>query len=252
MKNYGHRIIGTLFKKREERAAICAELASRREADRDHRDIRVFETGLSPEQFGDYQQGSGVAAQEEEGQRLIAIAKKQGLFIDKSEWENFGDRKRLPSGESIVYLTEDEKEVIKLRSPFAKSVIKRLYARDALYEHVMHNILFPNTYYRFMGITQDARGVRFVLTQKYFADIYEIPTQEEIDRYLIEGLGLTPEERYYYGNEYLAVTDVSADGDNVLTDGKCLYFIDPIIRFKKPAPKVCSHYYVELLKKNNT
>lgn len=154
----------------------------------------------------------------------------------------------MPSGESIVYLTEDEKEVIKLRSPFAKSVIKRLHAQDALYEHVMHNILFPMTRYRFKGVTGDAGGVRFVLTQRYIADIYEIPTQEEIDRYLIEGLGLKPEERYYYGNDYLAVTDVYADGDNVLTDGKCLYFIDPIIRFKKPAPMVCSHYYFELLK----
>lgn len=57
MKNYGHRIIGALFKGREKRPAICAEFASRREADRDHRDIRVFETGLSAEQYGDYQQG---------------------------------------------------------------------------------------------------------------------------------------------------------------------------------------------------
>lgn len=248
MKKYGHRIIEALFKKREERTAICAELVSRREANRDLRDIRVFEIGLSPEQFGDYQQGSGAAAQEEEGLRLIAIAKKQGLFIDKSTWENFGDRKRLPSGESIVFLKNNGRSVVKLRNPFAKSVIKRLYARDALYEHVIHNILFPNTYYRFMGITQDAGGVRFVLTQKYFADTYGIPTQEEIDRYLIAGLGLKPEERYYYGNEYLAVTDVSADSDNVLTDGKCLYFIDPIIRFKKPALMVYNHYYFELLK----
>lgn len=248
MNNYGHRIIETFFKRRAERTAICAELASRSEADSDRSDIGVFEVGLSAEQHGDYEQGTGVAAQEEEGQRLIAIAKEHGLFVDKSKWDNYGDRKRLPSGESIVYLSEDEKNVIKLRNPFAKSVIKRLYARDALYEHVIHNILFPNTYYRFMGITQDAGGVRFVLTQKYFADIYGIPTQEEIDRYLIAGLGLKPEERYYYGNEYLAVTDVSADSDNVLTDGKCLYFIDPIIRFKKPAPMVYNHYYFELLK----
>ena len=66
MIEYGHRIIEALFKRRAERTAICAELASRREADRDHRDIRVFEIGLSAEQYRDYEQGSGVAALEEE------------------------------------------------------------------------------------------------------------------------------------------------------------------------------------------
>ena len=247
MNNYGHKIIEVLFKRRAKRTAICAELASRCEADSDRSDIRVFETGLSAEQYGDYQQGSGVATQEEKEQRLIAIAKENGLFVDKSKWDNYGDRKRLPSGESIVYLSEDEKNVIKLRNPFAKSVIKHLNAQDAIYEHLAHNMLFPNTRYRFMGITQDASGVRFVLTQKYFADIYEIPMQNEIDCYLIEGLGLMSEDRYYYGNEYLAVTDVSSDGDNVLKDGEKLYFIDPIIRFKKPATEVLD-YYNRLLK----
>ena len=243
MKRYEHRIIKALFKGWEQRPAIRAELATRSETNSDRGDIGVFEIGLSAEQYGNYEQGSGVVAQEEEGQRLIAIAKEHGLYIDKSKWDNYGDRKRLPSGESIVYLTENEKEVIKLRSPFAKSVIKRLHAPDALYEHLMHNILFPTTRYQFKGVTEDAGRVRFVLTQRYIADIFDIPTQQEIDRYLIDGLGLVPEERYYYGNEYLAVTDVSADGDNVLKDGKSLYFIDPIIRFKKPATEVLEYYY---------
>ena len=247
MNNYGHRIIETFFKRRAKRTAICAEFASRGEADSDRSDIGVFEVGLSAEQHGDYEQGTGVAAQEKEGQRLIAIAKEHGLFVDKSKWDNYGDRKRLPSGESIVYLSEDEKNVIKLRNPFAKSVIKHLNAQDAIYEHLAHNILFPNTRYRFMGITQDASGVRLVLTQKYISDIFAIPTQDEIERYMIEGLGLMPENRYYYGNEYLAVTDVSADGDNVLKDGEKLYFIDPIIRFKKSAKEVLDYYY-KLLK----
>jgi hypothetical protein len=49
--------------------------------------------------------------------------------------------------------------------------------------------------------------------------------------------GLKPEGKYTYGNEYVTVTDVM--GDNVLLgkDGK-IYFIDPIIGFKKPAKEV--------------
>ena len=70
--------------------------------------------------------------------------------------------------------------------------------------------------------------------------------QDVIDNYLIEGLGLTIENRYFYGNDYVAVTDVSADGDNVLTDGKNLYFIDPIIKLKRPAIEVLEYYYGQL------
>ena len=77
MKRYGHSIIRTLFKRRTERPAICAEFAARSEADSDRSDIRVFEAGLSAEQYGDYEQSTGNAAQEKESNRLIAIAKAQ-------------------------------------------------------------------------------------------------------------------------------------------------------------------------------
>lgn len=265
MKKNGHTFIRSIFRRRTERTPVCAEFASRSEADSDRSDIRVFEVGLSVKQSGDYEQGTGDcartklseqcppeqstgnAAQEAESSRLIAIAKDNGLFVEKSEWENLGDRKRLPSGESIVYLSPDGQEVIKLRNPFAKSAIKQMHASDAIYEHLIHNILFPNTRYRFKGISEDIGGVRIVLSQRYISDVFTIPTQDEIDRYLVEGLGFEKESRYFYGNEWIAITDVFADGDNVLADGENLYFIDPIIKFKKPAPEVLEHYY-KLLK----
>ena len=247
MTKNGHNFIRSIFRRRTERTPVCAELASRSEADSDRSDIRMFEVGLSAKQSGDYEQSTGNAAQEAESNRLIAIAKDNGLFVEKSEWENLGDRKRLPSGESIVYLSPDEQEVIKLRNPFAKAAIKQMHASDAIYEHLIHNILFPNTRYRFKGISEDIGGVRIVLSQRYISDVFTIPTQDEIDRYLVEGLGFEKESRYFYGNEWIAITDVFADGDNVLADGENLYFIDPIIRFKKPATEVLEHYY-KLLK----
>ena len=42
--------------------------------------------------------------------------------------------------------------------------------------------------------------------------------KKTIDDYLINQLGLTKENRYFYGNEYLAITDVSNVSDNVLCD----------------------------------
>lgn len=112
MWKYGRKVIDALFKRRTECSAIRAEFASRSEADSDRSDIRVFEAGLSAEQYGDYEQSTGNAAQEKESNRLIAIAKANHLFIEKKDWEQFGDRKRLPSGESIVYLSNDGKLVI--------------------------------------------------------------------------------------------------------------------------------------------
>ncbi len=239
----GHTFIRSIFRRRTERTPVCAELASRSEADSDRSDIRMFEVGLSAKQSGNHEYGTGNAAQETESNRLITIAKDNGLFVEKSEWEKLGDRKRLPSGESIVYLSPDGQEVIKLRNPFAKSAIKQMNATDAIYEHLIHNILFPNTRYRFKGISEDMGGVRIILSQRYISDVFTIPTQDEIDRYLVEGLGFEKESRYFYGNDMIAVTDVFADGDNVLADGENLYFIDPIIKFKKPATEVLDHYY---------
>lgn len=247
MWKYGRKVVNALFKRRTECTPVRAELASRSEADSDRSDIRVFEAGLSAQQHGDYEQSTRTSAQEKEGFRLITIAKEQGLFIEKSKWNEFGDRKRLPSGESIVYLSADGKDVIKLRNPFAKSVVKQMHAHDAIYEHLVHNILFPTTRYLFKGISEDSEGVRVVLSQKYISDTFMAPTQDVIDRYLIDGLGLRLEDRYYYGNDYVAITDVSADGDNVLTDGDNLYFIDPIIKMKRPAVEVLDFYYSVLI-----
>lgn len=39
-----------------------------------------------------------------------------------------------------------------------------------------------------------------------------------IDDYLRNVLGLTKEDKYFYGNEYLAITDISNLSDNVLCD----------------------------------
>lgn len=246
MWTYGRKIIDSLFKRRAKRHPICAQLESRGEADSDRSDIGVFEVGLSPQRHGNYEQGKGNSAQEAESDRLIAIAKAHGLFIPREEGDSFGDRKRLPSGESIVFFDEKGQKVIKVRNPFAKSAIKQMHSQDAIYEHLVHNVLFTNTRYLFMGISEDVDGVRIILSQPYISKKFMPCSQEEIDRYLMEGLGLKPENRYFYGNDYIAVTDVSSEGDNVLTDGTQLYFIDPIIMMKKPAIEVLNYYYEQL------
>ena len=51
--------------------------------------------------------------------------------------------------------------------------------------------------------------------------------------------GLVKEDRFFYGDGVVSVTDVGEHGDNVLLgdDGQ-VYFIDPLIRLHKPAEEV--------------
>ena len=228
MKSYGRKIIDYIFKRWAERPAICYEPERKVQADSDRSDIRVFETGLSTQQYGDNRQSTRTA-EEEECLRLVKIAKEQGLYIDKSDWGKFGDRRMIPTGESIVFLSEDGTTFTKMKSPFAKAPMKHTLPEDIIYEHLIHNILFPSTRYHFVGFSEDIKGIRIVLQQR---------------NYLINQLGLTKEDRYFYGNEYLAITDVSNVSDNVLCDedGK-LYFIDPIIRLKKSGREIWEYLY---------
>lgn len=107
------------------------------------------------------------------------------------------------------------------------------------------NILFTTYYfpiqkYSFLGISESSLGdIRFVLEQNYLKDGFETPSQHKIDNFLSEILHLKKEGIYWYGDEYLAITDVDAASDNVLLDyhGN-LFFIDPIIKFKKSVKEI--------------
>lgn len=242
MWNYGKRIIQSLFEARHQRAGIRAELESAGAADCSRGDIRVFEAQLPAHQYGDNEQSTGNAAYEKEGARLIAIAKANGLYIPRDRWNELGLRKMSPSGESIIFYDEDKLNVFKVRNPLAKAAIKRLRAQDIIYEHLVHNMLFPQTRYSFIAISEDIDGLRIILRQQYIPDNFSSPSQRQIDDYLLHGLHLQKKDGYFYSNDYVAITDVSDSGDNVFIDGGRIYFIDPIIRLKRPATEVLNYY----------
>lgn len=122
--------------------------------------------------------------------------------------------------------------------------MKNTLPEDIIYEHLIHNMLFPSTRYHFVGFSEDIKGIRIVLQQRNVSDMFQVPSQKAIDYYLIHELGLIKEERYFYGNDYFAITDVSYISDNVLCDesGR-LYFIDPIIKLKKSGKEVWEYLY---------
>lgn len=133
MISYGREIIKYLFGRRHKRGPLLEKLESRREAFGDRSHIGMLEARLSAERHGDYEQSTGAEAQSHESALLIDAAGSCGLFIPREDWQAFGVRKCKRSGESAVYFNEAEGVVTKVRNPFAKSVIKRFHAHDAIY-----------------------------------------------------------------------------------------------------------------------
>ena len=198
----------------------------------DRGDIRVLEEGLDAT-YGEYLSDSERTRRNKESERLVTLAKQNGLFIPLEQTKTLGTKYAKRTGESAVYLNEEAGKVFKVKNPYAKSAMKSgVQPEDAIFEHTIHNLLFPETAYTFEGISEDLGDVRIVLSQQLIRTAKQ-PTQQQIVDALA-ARGLFAEDKYSFGNELVSVTDV--EGDNVLLgeDGT-VYFIDPIIKFKKPA-----------------
>jgi hypothetical protein len=201
------------------------------ENERDRSDIRVFEEGLAAERHGDSEY-SERDRREAESERLVKAAKDNNRYLTQEQISRLGERKQKPSGESVVYIDKSADKVYKVKDPYAKSPMKHgVQPEDAIYEHIVHNLLFPETRYKFEGISDDAGDVRIVLSQDFINTIDQ-PTKAQIEEALAQR-GLKPEGKYTYGNEFVMVTDVTGDNALLGEDDK-VYFIDPIIGFKKP------------------
>ena len=200
-------------------------------------DIRVFEEGLASE-YNDNSEHSERTRREAESERLVSIAKKNGLFIPSKDTHILGEKFPKRTGESVVYIDRPSGKVYKVKDPYAKSAMKSgVQPEDAIYEHTVHNLLFPETEYTFEGISEELGDVRIILSQN-FIETFGRPTPEQIAEALA-ARGLYPEDNYSFGNELVSVSDI--EGENVLLgeDGT-VYFIDPIIRFKKPVKEIIS------------
>lgn len=197
-------------------------------------DIRVFEQGLGGEHsWSDADSERDI--RQAVSQRLVEIAQENGLFIPLANTKNLGEKYPGRTGESTVYIDEVASKVYKVKNPYAKSALKKVAPQDAIYEHIVHNLLFPEAPYKFEGISKDVDGVRIVLSQPFIENKGRA-SQSQIEQALA-ARGLYPDGRYSYGNDYVSVTDV--EGDNViLGEDGTVYFIDPIIKFKKPATEI--------------
>ena len=216
-------------------SGVAGNTAGIVERTRDRSDIRVFEQGLESS-HGAHSHDSERARRDAESERLVDIAKKNNLYIPLKDTESLGTKVQKRTGESVVYVDKETGRVFKVKDPYAKSAMKAgVEPEDAIYEHIVHNLVFPEAPYKFVGISDKFGDVRIVLSQDYLPSVAS-PTKAQIAEALASK-GLLPENAYSFGNDLISVTDV--EGDNVLLgeDGT-VYFIDPIIRFKKPVQEV--------------
>ena len=65
MKNYGRKIINYIFGKRSNSSSISYEREQKVQADSDRSDIRVFETGIPAQRYGNIRQSSRTTEEEE-------------------------------------------------------------------------------------------------------------------------------------------------------------------------------------------
>lgn len=191
----------------------------------DIRGIRMLASACADERGRNIRSVSPNSVREESG-ILIAAAKKTGCYIETSSVP--GTRYTIRTGESEVRLVQKEGQYYKIKNPFAKLHLKHHPVEYVLFEHIIHNIFFPDCRLEFLGIAEDFHEARLVFRQQAVrADTR--PDDNQIKEYL-GYRGLSPEGRYSFANNYVLVTDVGQDGDNVLMDDdQHLRFIDPII-----------------------
>ncbi|MCM1406391.1 MAG: DEAD/DEAH box helicase family protein, partial [[Clostridium] fimetarium] len=203
---------------------------------RDRGHIRVYEEGLGSSRNA-HINDSERDRRDAESERLVGVAKTNGEYFDKERKAALGDKVSKRSGESDVYDNHNtDGKVYKVKDPYAKSPMKPGVApEDAVYEHLVHNKYFPETAYGFEGVSDEYGDLRLVLSQDYVKSSRQA-TKEEVEAALAER-GLLPEGGYRYGNDEISVTDVTGDNAIVGADGK-VYFIDPVIDFKKPAAEI--------------
>lgn len=198
-------------------------------------DIRVFEQGLEDAR-NIHSNDSERNRREAESERLVSIAKENGLFIPFYETKHLGVIQPKRTGESTVYVNEEQGKVYKVKDPYAKAALKNgVQPEDAIYEHIIHNLLSLETEYTFVGISEDLGDLRIVLSQNIIQS-FELPTRGQVVTALA-AKGLYSEDNYSFGNDLISVIDVEGDNTLIGTDGN-IYFIDPIIKFKRPVMEI--------------
>ena len=211
---------------------------------RDKERIRVLEAGVAPNEreYGGSIDGHTRRRldQQKEAERLIAAARANGMFIEPGTFSNF-PKVNAVSKESTVYRDEENNRAIKVKDPFAAESMADNSPFDELYQHIIHNIFFPESRYEFLGVTTNYRGdeVRFVLAQDWVESHDRVGDVEASN--FVKSRGYKVLDGYRYYNDDTIVMDFY--GSNIRKDAEGnIHLIDPIIHFKRDPRAIIDDY----------
>ena len=233
---------------RDDSQAVPGWRAQKLEIHRDLSDIRVLEEGLAASYWEYPNDGSSAQRREEEvrleSERILWLAKEKGLYVDWTETAGYGSRITKKTKESIVFVDEENKRVVKLKDPFAVRNLKSHSPREALYEHIIHNLYFPETRYTFLGVTSWGGELRFILSQPFIRSVRSLSEDDALSE--LGERGLNPVTQFFIEDEFVRITDYW--GSNALIDEKGeSRYIDPVINHKVPARFILNLFLSEKL-----
>ena len=102
---------------------VADDAARIMERARDRSNIRMLEEGLGSA-YRSHSNDSERDRREAESERLVNVAKENGLYIPKKEPESLGEKIQKHTGESVVYINTNTERVYKIKDPYAKSALK--------------------------------------------------------------------------------------------------------------------------------
>jgi hypothetical protein len=137
------------------------------------------------------------------------------------------DRYLTRGGEAKVYLGSDNKSVIKLNDAIYYATWLELFNSI-----VLHNLIFTNTAYTFIGFTKQDNVLYAVLKQPFIISDAHVEL-EDIEKFL-DFNGFVNSKRHDYVHEELGLILEDMHDENIIVNSEILFFIDTVFYTVRP------------------
>lgn len=139
------------------------------------------------------------------------------------------DRYLTRGGEARVYLDLDNKSVIKLNDAIYYATWLEFF--NSL---VLHNLIFTNTAYTFVGFVKENGVLYAVLKQPFIVSDAQVEL-EDIKKFLVYN-GFRNSKRHDYVHTELGLILEDMHDENIIVNSETLFFIDTVFYTVQPSP----------------
>ena len=211
----------------------------RGQADNDRSHIQRYRDGLlASEQTSDRDDSSrGIRPDKAAEKTIVNVAKESGEYLEHPRGAEEYKYLIGQGTESEVFYRPDSDYVTKYKTIFTMPQERWKFPDgrnfgNAIYEHVAHNVLFPNTRLELKGVSMNYKGEGQFVFEQPLVDTRGTASDKEVRDYMA-GLGFNNisknENLPVYSDGHISIHDLV--GRNVLKLGDELFFIDTAIEF---------------------